>query len=207
MALIGISWIIGYLAERDQRISSLEPYIFEYAYFASLTLCGLLILIVYVLLRRDATTAWRNACCKKINTNKRRRVAGKSSMGATRMSSEGSDYTLVTDPKYSRRAASEEEKMLDPCTSIESLSNRGSHRGSHGGGSARSGHYGSHRSDSRCRTPDSNVSLLQRQYLAMGSDSLPASPNPHIRHASSGAAAASSSRGASGGDWMQHSKI
>ena len=166
-------------------------------------------------------------------------------MGATRMSSEGSDYTLVNDPKYSatcsRRGAggagagiggassvvAEEEKMLDPCTSIESLSNKGSHRGSHGGSSSTRSHYGAggggsggrdgHRlSDARCRTPDSNVSLLQRQYLAMGggSDSLPASPAPHLRHASAAChqvpSSSSSARGASNAhvdSWMQHSKI
>ena len=124
------------------------------------------------------------------------------------MSSEGSDYTLVADPKYARRAA-EEEKMLDPCASIESLSTRGAHRGAHAA-SARAGHYGhssGHRSEAqgRCRTPDSNVSLLQRQYLAVESDSLPASPSPHVRR---GHHAGPSSRGHGGGtEWMQHSKI
>lgn len=156
VALMGISWVLGYLAERDKTLY-FQPYIYEYAFFGANTLLGIFIFLFYCLMRKDACSAWRGVCC---NT-KRRRVAGKNTLGATTMKSEGSDYTLVVDRKLSVRHIGEEEKMLEPDLS--------SYRISRDLGYMRSG-------PSRTMVDLAN-SRQPRQYRAVDTDSCPASPS------------------------------
>lgn len=161
LSLLGFSWALGYLAERQQGLY-FDIYIYEYAYFGVNTLIGICVCLFYCLLRRDACIAWRNACCRH---TKRRRVAGKNSLGAATMKSEGSDYTLVVDRKLSgRHSAMEEEKMLEPEPSYR-----------HSTGHLASREYQREYARSLAIS-DSHDYRQQRSYRAVDTDSCPASP-------------------------------
>ena len=111
VTIMGICWLLGYFAERETGLY-FDIYIWEYAFFGANTLLGIFVFLFYVLLRRDACAAWRNLCCRRC-VSKRRRVAGKSPPGSTTMKSEGSDYHLVLHRKSSRGSHVEDDKMME----------------------------------------------------------------------------------------------
>jgi len=160
LSLLGFSWALGYLAERQEGLY-FEIYIYEYAYFSTNALLGVSVCIFYCLLRREVCAAWRNACCSQ---PKGRRITGKTAGVEVSKPSEDADYSLISKARHrphSGTQAGEEacEKMLEPDTSIP-------YRRSSGHLAAHAGHvpdYTEHQS-------------RQRLYRAVETDSCPASP-------------------------------
>ena len=112
IAFLGLTWIVGYIAERPEPFY-LEAYFYEYAFFGCHTIVALTVFISYCSLRKEAATAWCQACCKCCVTNSRRRVAGKNTLGATKVKSDGSDYHLVADQKHVTRPQQHEDDVID----------------------------------------------------------------------------------------------
>ena len=112
IAFLGFTWMVGYIAERPEPFY-LEAYFYEYAFFGCNTIVALTVFISYCALRKEAGTAWCQACCKCCVTNNRRRVAGKNTPGATKIKSDGSDYHLVADQKHATRPQRHEDDVIE----------------------------------------------------------------------------------------------